>query len=331
MVLSTSPSPQGWWLRYDESMTVRWLLFALPCCLLGAGACSAGAADPKLPGADGGAGQGGQTTTDGGDDLYAPLGGDRPVVPVVPESYRPGTPVPLVIMLHGYSASSSVQEMLFQFRPLAEEKGFIYLMPDGTQEDSPAKKRFWNATDACCNFYGSTVDDVAYLSVLIDEASARYTIDPKRVYFVGHSNGGFMSLRMACDRASKIAAVVSLAGAMSPDAARCQPSEPVSVLALHGTADPTIKYEGDAAYTGAEATVQQWLTHDGCAATAPATSLADYVMPSGQETTRSVYTEGCRDGSTVELWTMQDINHIPPLNDDGRRAMIDFLLSHPKP
>jgi pimeloyl-ACP methyl ester carboxylesterase len=73
--------------------------------------------------------------------------------------------------------------------------------------------RFWSATDACCNLDGLAVDDVAYLRAVIRDVSARHAVDPRRVFIVGHSNGGFMAHRMACEASDLVAAVVSLAGA----------------------------------------------------------------------------------------------------------------------
>ena len=95
--------------------------------------------------------------------------------------------------------------------------GFLYAFPDGTRDR--LGNRFWNASDACCDLFQSGVDDVAYLTAVIDDMSARFHVDAKRIHLVGHSNGGFMSHRYACDRAERVAAFVSLAGDNYKDAA----------------------------------------------------------------------------------------------------------------
>ena len=106
---------------------------------------------------------------------------------------------------------------------------------------------------------------------IIDAVKAKYSVDPKRVFVLGHSNGGFMSYRMACDHADTIAAIASLAGATFDDPSMCKPSEHVSVLQIHGTADQTIKYTGDQiighTYPGAEKSVATWAKYDGCTGT----------------------------------------------------------------
>ena len=107
------------------------------------------------------------------------------------------------MLLHGYTSSGQEQEAYLKFAPEADRRGVLYATPDGTTD--ARNNRFWNATDACCNLYGSTVDDCAYLVDLIKAVSAQYTVDTQRVYLVGHSNGAFMSFRMACDHADVIA------------------------------------------------------------------------------------------------------------------------------
>jgi polyhydroxybutyrate depolymerase len=129
------------------------------------------------------------------------VGGDRPVEVHVPPSYSCDVAAPLVILLHGYRASGVEQEAYFKVAKESDRRGFLYLAPDGMKDRVYIK--FWNATDACCNFYGSTVDDSKYLSDLIADMIATYNVDVKRMYLIGHSNGGFMAHRMACEHVTR--------------------------------------------------------------------------------------------------------------------------------
>ena len=138
----------------------------------------------------------------------------RPYLLTVPQG-DPKTPLPLVLVLHGYGSTGKRHDDAWGFSALGLREGFLVAAPDGTVD--PRGNRFWNATDACCNFYGSTVDDVAYIRALLDDVAARTPVDPKRVFVVGHSNGGFFAHRLACDMPERIAAVVSLAGAQWMD------------------------------------------------------------------------------------------------------------------
>ena len=254
---------------------------------------------------------------------------DRPLNVIVPDTYDAATAAPLVILLHGYGAVGSLQEIYFNLRSQAEERGFLYVYPDATPNRLGING--WNATDACCN--DSDVDDSAYITHIIDEVSATYNVDPKRVYLVGHSNGGFMSYRMACDRADRIAAIVSLAGATYLDAAKCAPSEPVSVLQIHGTDDGTIDYEGGttplSSYPAAETTVATWSSYNGCASATESLGAIDLNMAlAGYETTIQAFTDCPVDGA-VELWTMVDGAHIPSLTSNFAADIIDWLFAHP--
>ncbi|MCC6522389.1 MAG: prolyl oligopeptidase family serine peptidase [Polyangiaceae bacterium] len=262
------------------------------------------------------------------------FGGDRPVELFVPAGHDPATPAPLLVLLHGYGVSGAVQDLYWALRAQALERGFLYAHPDGTVDSEG--HRFWNATDACCNFDGASVDDSGYLMGLVDAIAAAYAVDPKRVYFTGHSNGGFMSFRMACDHADRIAAIASLAGATYADPSACAPSEPVHVLALHGTADDDILYDGGtsaAPYPGAVATAETWASYDGCSPTAD-TSAAPLDLDegvAGAETAVQRWATGCDPGGSAELWSMTGVTHIPTVGPDFTPSILDFLLAHPKP
>ena len=103
--------------------------------------------------------------------------------------------------------------------------------------------RFWNATEACCNFWNNPVDDVAYFNASVDDASTRYNVDPHRSFVIsfviGHSNGAFMAHRLACEASDRLGGSASLAGAAWIDSDRGQPTEPVAILQVPGNRTPT--------------------------------------------------------------------------------------------
>lgn len=304
-------------------------LFAIACVLVGLGGCSSSsstsapvdASSPTL-----------------GDYDPVPFGGARPTKLYVPNNYSSAKPAPLLILLHGYSASGVLEDLYLNLRTSADKYGMLYAHPDGNIDAT--SNRYWNATDACCDFGKTNVDDSKYLSDLVVEIEARYKVDPKRVYFIGHSNGGFMSYRMACDHADMIAGIMSLAGETWLDPSKCKPSSPVAVLQVQGTADTSVIYDGgqtleanNAAYPGAKASVATWASYNGCSAT-PDTSAPpmdiDDSLP-GAETTLTKYTNGCKANGQVELWTINGGVHIPALTAAFDPAMLEWLLAHPKP
>ncbi len=268
----------------------------------------------------------------GSGPLPTTFGGDRPVDLFVPSGYDPEVPAPLVILLHGYSVSGVLQDLFFGLKPLAEQHGVLYAHPDGTFDDGGS--RFWNATDACCDFYDTGVDDSGYLRGLVEEIQTVYNVDPKRIAFSGHSNGGFMSYRMACDHSEWVAAIGGLAGAMFNDPADCGATEPVHVLHIHGSADDSVPYEGstgDRIHPGAVESVEYWAAHNGCNPTATAGAPLDLESGiEGNETTVIRY-EDCDPGGSAELWTIEDGAHLPALGAEFSVQLMEFLLSHPKP
>jgi polyhydroxybutyrate depolymerase len=255
----------------------------------------------------------------------------------VPTGYDKTKPTPLVIMLHGYSASGVLEEAYFQLSATSDAQTFLYAYPDGTRD--PMNNLFWNADDACCDFYSIPVDDVAYVNAIIDDVETKYNVDPKRIFVVGHSNGAFMSHRLACDSSDRIAAIAALAGEVWADPSKCNPSSKISVLGIHGDADTTILYDGGVAATGFPAyppeltTMATWAAKNGCSGALTATGNTldlDSKLP-GNETVEKAY-GGCPSGIDVKLWTIQGGGHIPTLTHPTWGDSIwAFFAAHPKP
>ncbi|MEZ4302769.1 MAG: hypothetical protein R3B70_48045 [Polyangiaceae bacterium] len=217
---------------------------------------------------------------------------------------------------------------------MADKRGFLHAVADGTVGANGSASGM--PPTRAVDFYGTEVDDSSYLSGVVTEIQAKYSVDPKRIYFVGHSNGGFMSYRMACDHADQIAAIVSLAGATFSEDAKCAPSAPVAVLQIHGTADDTVLYDGGSfgpvSYPGALGTVEKWAANDGCEVTPQDGGALDLEsgIP-GDDSQAMVYSSGCKGGGHAELWTITGGGHIPALAADFGEQVFDFLEAHPKP
>jgi len=262
-----------------------------------------------------------------------PLVAARPYGVTLPAGHDPSKHEPLIVVLHGYSASGVIQDTYLGISAAADAHGTIVAYPDGMIDS--LGNHYWNATDACCDIFGSGVDDVAYLSALIHDVIDRYGADPKRVFLVGHSNGAFMAERMACARAELIAGIAALAGVVWKDTSLCKPSQKVAVAQIHGTADDTILYAGGAVsaaslhpYPGAEATFQFWTTQEGCAATEDGGALdLDTVLPGPEtEVTRAT---GCAAGGAAELWKIVGANHLPNVSSSFSAAVYAFFEAHP--
>ena len=294
-------------------------------------------------GSDGSAAAGTPDPVDAGQpetDMESELGGSRPVSFFhVPAGYDASKPAPLVLLIHGYGGSGLLQDAIFRLKSIADEEGFFLVAPDGTLNSK--NQRFWNATDTCCDFESAGVDDVAYLTGLVAEIEKRYSIDPKRRFVVGHSNGGAMAFRLACDAADRFAAIVSLAGPFYADLQRCKPSAAIAVQHMHGTVDTTVPYDGGpvaAVHPDSKASIPSapdvakfWAAHNRCAPTAIADADLDVDgNVAGAETKVSRYTS-CAPGTQVILWTLTGSGHISGnYAQDFPRQVYGFLKSHPK-
>jgi polyhydroxybutyrate depolymerase len=275
---------------------------------------------------------------DGGDEAGITIGGDRPVTVRVPAGYDPTKPAPLVMMLHGYGAANVLTELYFPMHTIADEHGFFYVAPNGTFDSTDS--RFWNATDACCDFDHTGIDDSGYLASLITEVQAAYNIDPARIYVMGHSNGGFMSHRMACDHADVIAAIASYAGAVWSDPTKCNPSAPVGILQVHGTADTEVLFGGDipdagslpsGVYPGAVETLAIWAQKNQCPGALTDTGMTMHVDTDadGNETEVSRYA-GCPSNAAGELWKVQGAPHVFDWTPAALEAVWAFFEAHAK-
>jgi len=268
-------------------------------------------------------------------------GGRGPLEVHEPASYDSSTETPLVLFLHGYGSNGFESgDSYFNLDALVDEFGFLFVHPHGRIENGGDSNRYWSATQACCNFHGGADDDTTYLLGVIDAMKAAYNVDADRVYLIGHSNGGFMSYRMACTHADVIAGIASLAGATFFDPNDCTPSEPVHILQIHGTNDGTILYAGGQTYSdppggdypGAIATVEQWATKNGCSLVADfsASNIDLESGLSGDESGVVRYLGTCDDGGAVELWSIFNGGHVPSFSSTFSRQIIEFLYDHPK-
>lgn len=260
----------------------------------------------------------------------------RGVLPLkVPANYDANTPTPLIVLLHGYTSSGEGQDSYMGFSKLADSYGYLFIAPDGNREPGGDENRFWNASDACCDFYQTKVDDSAYIESIIEAIKADYNVDPSRIFLVGHSNGGFMSYRAAYEHSDTIAAIASLAGANHSDE-RPAPANPVHVLQIHGTEDGTIAYNGSDIngnnYPSALETVQRWAVYNGCSATGFERERRDLEASiDGYESSVTAFKQGCKAGGSSELWTISGGSHVPNLSDSFSAQVVEWLYAHPKP
>jgi len=249
----------------------------------------------------------------------------RPAKVFVPQGWDGGKSWPLIILLHGYAANGTVQNIYLGMSQRVTSFGFVLVVPEGTP--SKTGKQFWNATNACCNFDDQKIDDVGYLRDLIGLAITNLAIDSERVYVIGHSNGGFMGYRMACEAADLVAGVASIAGAVTQTASECASSRPVNALQIHGTADAVIAFEGSLTYPSANHSHKRWVGLNGCQGSESELPNVDFDGGAGGDETTRIHRLDCQEGTQAALWKMEGSSHIPGFNDAFKDAILEHVLA----
>lgn len=153
----------------------------------------------------------------------------------VPPQYQDGTPTPLVLMLHGGGGTARQFQSSANMDAVAEREGFLVVYPDG-------HNRTWNAGSCCGAAVRDNVDDVGFIAALVDALASTLSVDRTRVYMTGMSNGALMSMRVACERPERLAAVASVEGTVALE--RCQPTVPIPVMIVHGQDDGHVRVDG---------------------------------------------------------------------------------------
>ena len=214
-------------------------------------------------------------------------GMQREFVLYIPDSYTGEEAVPLVLNFHGYGATDVQQMWYGDFRAIADTAGFIIVHPQGTLLNGVTH---WNVGGWTI---GSTVDDVGFVSALLDSLAAQYNLDASRIYATGMSNGGFMSFLLACQLSDRIAAIASVAGSMTPEIYNaCNPQRPVPIMQIHGTADPVVPYEGGVWTEPLETTLAYWVEQNQCTTTPEMMSFPDLDMTDGSTVEQALYGGG---------------------------------------
>jgi polyhydroxybutyrate depolymerase len=248
--------------------------------------------------------------------------------------YRPVRPSPhpgLVLILHGTFGDGFQMESMTGFDVQADRLGWIVVYPDGVLDgwDAFGSGPTWG------NHPGA--DDVAFISAAIDRLETADSVDPDRVYVAGLSRGGMMSYRLGCELSARVAAIAPVSGNMAAADGSvnvpCNLDRPVSVFAIHGTADGTIPITGgkvDILYSPMTDVIARWRAMDGCQGAGTAVD--------GASTTT---TWDCQKGSNVAMrvvtggwhfWPARSSSPTPAFADDfdASRLIADFFVAHPR-
>lgn len=214
-------------------------------------------------------------------------------------------PTGLVINLHGAGMTGGQQESLTGYNAVADGHGFVVAYPDGI-DNSWADGRGASLPDR------ERIDDVGFLAALIQRLTHEFAIPPSHVFVTGMSAGGFMANRLVCERADLVTAIAPVSGTIGT-AMPCSPSQPVSVMAVHGTADPVVPYDGGTMngrggvsdIVSAPALAERWRALDRC----PGPLVSD---PASTGEVQEMTAAGCADNTEVTLVRINGGGHTWP-------------------
>lgn len=155
-------------------------------------------------------------------ETFTSQGKTRTYYLYVPPTVKPGTPAPLLVLLHGSGRDGL--SLVERWDKLARKEGIILAGLDSTNSKQ------WHPTD----------DSADVLHDLVEGLKAKYPVDPHRIYLFGHSAGASYALMLSLQESEYFAATAVHAGALPPEASflvsRAKRKIPLAIIV--GTVDP---------------------------------------------------------------------------------------------
>jgi polyhydroxybutyrate depolymerase len=258
---------------------------------------------------------------------------DRHYTVHAPPGYTGKTPIPVVIMLHGGGGTARAAIWETRWTEKADEVGFLAVFPDAMPPDPARPSSFarnpqlWN--DGSDRFYPGqkAVDDVGFIEAIMDDLSARFMVNERRIFITGFSNGASMSFLVGARLSNRIAAIAPVAGAnwLNPVVLE----RPVPLLYITGNADPLNPVEGGVPRLAIGAThkslakrkppvresISKWAKALGCPVVPASVTELDGVRT-------ETYGPG-RGGAEVIYITVDGLGHMWP---GGRSLLPEFMV-----
>ncbi len=235
----------------------------------------------------------------------------------VPGAAAPAAGYPVMMAFHGGGGSARQFQETSGIAELGDREGFLAVFPDGV---GVLGLNTWNAGNCCGRAMDINSDDVGFVRLVLDDLMRRISVNPRRIYATGHSNGGMMSYRLAVELSDRIAAIAPVAGAMNLDPAI--PVRGVPLLHIHSVDDPRALYAGGESppFPGTNRTVVHrpletvlatWRAANGCPATATVgrTLSGGTAGPNANQSATELRWGPCATGAPVVHWRLTGAGH----------------------
>jgi len=229
-------------------------------------------------------------------------GTSRSVLFIQPSNQPAGSKAPVIVMLHYDTGTPELQANLAHAGTLAAQMGYWVILP-------PAINGHWHDDPSDTS---TTTDDVGFLSEVITTATKQFPVDATRVSMAGLSNGGFMTTRMACQAPQLLASAVAVAAEMRASmAAICQPSRPVPMVFVMGTADPLVAYNGNHQFVAATQSFGTWTGFAACNTADTSTTQLPTTVNDGTSVSLQ-HNAVCSSLGEADLYTVANGGHAWP-------------------
>jgi polyhydroxybutyrate depolymerase len=237
----------------------------------------------------------------------------RNFIVYLPSGYNNSGKMPLIFAIHGGSGTPEGMINIANFKTIADRDKVVLVYPEGVQKN-------WNdGRPTAPNQLG--INDVVFFNQMCDYMINNYSVDEKKIYATGISNGGFMSTRLGCELSNRIAAIAVNAATIEATtiAPNCKPNRPVPALYIHGTTDPLVPFLGGQITAGGTAggtilshfqVIEKWVALNGCNSTPTITDLPD-IANDGTTIKQRVYSGGT-NGSEVVSYVITNGGHTWP-------------------
>jgi polyhydroxybutyrate depolymerase len=221
-------------------------------------------------------------------------------------SYNASAPASLVLTLHGLGDDMTNFSSI-GMNMVADTANIIVVVPQAMNDAIAGTA--WNSGAGYSGYYpNAAIDDVAFMSALIDTIKANYAINPNRIYACGFSMGGFMTERLAIALNNKITAFASVSGTFGFGLPSYNPGKSVSIAHFHGTADGTVPYAGNTSGISADSLVKFWVNNNHCNTSPQHTSLPN-TQNDGYTVDHDVYSGG-QNNTEVEFFKVTGAAHV---------------------